>query len=200
MRGLSKEWILSKVVTPLCLRLDKMLCAIRGIESSIGDVDLTIDYEQIPGSSCENPSYVELCTPQVDFEYKEISRVCYQCDGQTYYSILCQKYENGVATELTTILTDGTSIIDSLPCTTPCNEDLICDPWLGGGSDDIPTQPITDLTIILECNCSGVIETSIGDIPFDNISEICIPTTDCSYTVNNINTTCSYKWYASRKS
>lgn len=145
-----------------------------------------------------------------DFEIKTFPPIKYCCpDGSIYLSVICQKYQDNTLISTEVVYIDSTGIINSLPsCAEPCTEEDICNAWLGGGlGSSLPIELITDLTLIIpECNCSGILNTSIGQIPFDNIRELCIPSIDCPYSISDITlnpeSTCSLediKWYAARK-
>lgn len=193
---------------------NKLFASLRGIVKQLKCVVEALTTGPIAnptGVSCDNPTYVTLCDAPVDFEYKAIGNpLCYECpDGSTYQVVLCKKYENGVEVGTETIVLDGTGIIPALPeCAVPCTEEP-CSPWMGGGlGDTMPTGSITDFTITLpKCGCSGIVKTSIGDIPFnDNQDSLCFPPTDCTYTIDEIilskGSTCTLTdvlWYASKR-
>lgn len=146
-----------------------------------------------------------------DFELKALPHLTYCCGEDKYLVINCRKYENGIHIGTETFIWDvqlSTEIATLPPCAELCEKQDECTPWIGGGTaDNLTTEGITDLTLIIpKCNCSGVINTSIGTIPFNNITELCLPSMDCPYTLTSIQvdpgSTCSIqdiRWLASRK-
>lgn len=146
-----------------------------------------------------------------EFIIKSLPPIKYCCpNGDEYYLVICLKYtDDGVFVESEEIWIDSAGIIPAKPaCAVPCVDEDICNPWIGSGyGDALPTEEITDLTLILpSCNCEVILETSIGTIHVKNKKEICVPSVECPYTITGItidpSSTCTLEdieWYASRK-
>lgn len=62
---------------------------------------------------------------QVDFEFKVLSKQCYECsDGSIYTEVLCAKYKDGVFIENVLQYIVGTDVVDIPPCEgIPCVPD-----------------------------------------------------------------------------
>lgn len=150
---------------------------------------------------------------QDDYEFKHFE-TCFTDGIYNYQRITCVVYRNGVVFNelMMWLLPDGTTTTTKPDDLKRCLDDpSVCEPWMGGGKGDgLPSESITDLTLMLgDCtDCQGFVETSIGDIPFySTMDTLCLPPTDCSYTVTSIvleaSNNCTLDdiiWYASRRS
>jgi len=152
----------------------------------------------LPGTDCDNPSYVKFCETPVDYDYKPIGLpICYECpDGTKYQSILCVKYENGVEVGRTTIFIgpDGQEIAALPACAALCVDKPPCEPKIGDwNGEDLIEEPFTNLQVMKkECalQCRVTLTTSAGVFTmYEGEGKLTLPKFNCGVTLDDIEIT-----------